>query len=225
MDPLFLASPRHTFSALISGLFTSKELTWALIYTVGRTFAGLTVASILGIPIGLLIGGVREADRLFGNTIDGLRSMPATALYPAFMLLFGVGELSKIAVPTFVCLWALTIYTSYGVRHSGTTRRFLLRIHRVSRKQFFLDGLFYPALPSILGGMRTAISLALVVTVGVEMLVGTKYGIGQSIYVAQQTYTIPMMYAAIVLLGISGIIINRLFLALTLWWAHWDDAT
>ena len=187
---------------------------WGVLDTVRRALSGFIMAVILGVPLGLLLGGVPRVQRVIGSVVDGLRSMPATALFPAFLLAFGIGDKAKVAVVTFVCLWAMAIYTSYGVRAAGETRRFLLTLHGVSLRQRFLDGLFYPALPSIIGGMRTTLSFALVITIGIEMIIGTKRGLGQSIYVAQATYKIASMYAAIILAAIAGIILNKIFLKL-----------
>ena len=222
VDPLFLASPRATFAALRSGFFQPLGLGWDLVYTLLRALGGFCIASILGVPLGLLLGGNSLARRLLSSLIDGLRSMPATALFPVFLLAFGGGEASKVAVAIFVCLWAMVIYTASGVMITGETRRFLLRQHKVTRSQFFLDGLLYPALPNILGGMRATLSLAFVITIGVEMLVGTKLGLGHSIYVAQTTYQIPTMYAAVVLAAIAGIILNRLLLLLIPLVVRWE---
>jgi NitT/TauT family transport system permease protein len=222
VDSLFLAAPGKTLAALRRGLFETHELGWALLFTLRRALSGFLVASLLGVPLGLLVGGVPTIDRLFGRAIDGLRSMPATALFPAFLLAFGIGEASKVAVATFVCLWALVIYTASGVRSSGDTRRYLLKLHGVSASQLFFDGLFYPALPSILGGMRTSLSLALVVTISVEMLVGTRVGLGQTIYIAQSTYAIPDMYAAITLAALSGVLFNWLFQTLARACVRWE---
>lgn len=163
VDPLFLSSPSQTLTALLGGL-VSGELLEGLIATLFRSLSGFAIAVLLGTPLGLVLGGFAKADRVLGNVIDGLRSMPATALFPAFLLVFGIGEGSKIAVATFVCIWGMVIYTAYGVKTAGHIRRFLLRLHNVSVRQRFVDGLLFPALPSIFGGMRTTLSLALVIT-------------------------------------------------------------
>ena len=222
IDPLFLASPTDTFTALLDGL-CSGELVWGALATVQRDLSGFTIAVILGIPLGLLFGGIPKVHQAIGSVVDGLRSMPATALFPAFLLAFGIGDKAKIAVVTFVCLWAMAIYTAYGVRTAGDTRRFLLTLHGVSFVQRFFDCLFYPALPSIIGGMRTTLSFALVITIGIEMIIGTKKGLGQSIYEAQATYRIPSMYAAIILAAIAGIVLNMIFLKLASRLVHWDN--
>lgn len=222
VDPLFLSSPRNTLRALFDGFVRSATLRWDLLYTLGRALGGFLIATILGVPLGLFVGGVSRANKILGSLIDGLRSMPATALFPVFLLVFGAGEKSKIAVATFVCLWAMVIYTAAGVRISGETRRFLLKLHNVSRSQFFVDGLFYPALPSILGGMQTTLSLSLVVTIGAEMLIGTSIGLGQTIYISQSTYVIPTMYAAIALAACAGMVLNTILRKLIPVIIYWE---
>lgn len=222
VGPLFLASPRETASALYEGIVVSRSLLKGLGITVLRAGMGFALASVIGVPIGVAIGGIATVSKLLGSFVDGLRSMPATAMYPVFLLAFGAGDSSKIAVAVFVCTWAIAIYTIYGVTASGQTRRFLLRLHNVGWWQYFMDGLLLPALPAILGGMRTAVSLAFVITIGVEMIVGTKLGLGQAIYDAQSTYRIPDMYAALTLAAIAGIALNRLFVLASTWLAPWE---
>lgn len=70
--------------------------------------------------------------------------------------------------------------------------------------------------------MRTTLSLALVITIGIEMIIGTKIGLGQTIYEAQQTYQIPTMYAAIMVAALAGIVLNRLFLFAAARLVHWE---
>lgn len=222
IDPLFLAPPKETFIALAEGV-RNGDLVLAFGVTLGRSLAGFLVASLFGVPLGLLLGGVAAVSKSVGGVIDALRSMPATALYPIFMFAFGSGSLSKIAVAAFVCTWAITIYTAYGVRDSGETRRFLLRIHKVDRVQYLFDGLLFPAMPAILGGMRAAVSLALVLTIGVEMIVGTTNGLGQSVYNAQNTYRIPEMYAAILVAAFGGVGLNKAFVLFAHWLTPWSE--
>lgn len=222
IDPLLLASPSATLRELERGI-ASLELLRALGFTLLRAFCGFWIATLIGVPLGLMLGGMQIIQRTFGGVIDGLRSMPATALYPVFLLAFGAGDASKIAVVVFICTWALVIYTASGINSSGSTRRFLLKMHRVSKSQYFLDGLLLPALPSIIAGMRTVLSLALVITIGIEMIVGTKYGIGQAIFDAQNTYRIPQMYAAIVMAALSGVVMNWFFAAFASYLTPWHE--
>jgi ABC-type nitrate/sulfonate/bicarbonate transport system permease component len=220
-DPLFLASPRSTFSALAEGVL-SGGLVAAALATLWRASCGFLIASVVGTSIGLALGGISWVRDTLGGIVDALRSLPATALFPVFLLVLGIGDKAKIAVVVFVCMWAMAIYTAAGVREASTVRRFLLRLHDVGQLQYFWDGLFLPALPTILGGMRASISLSLVITIGIEMIVGTSSGLGQSIYMAQLTYKISDMYAAILVSAFLGFVVNRLFLFLSSRLVKWD---
>ena len=213
--------PIDTARALLDGVLTGSLLR-ALVATLGRAYGGFVTPTVIGVPVGLMLGGLPKVKDAIGGIVDALRSMPATALFPAFLLLFGIGDTAKVAVVTFVCTWAIAIYTAYGVRVSGETRRFLLRLHQATAWQRLVDGLLLPALPNILGGIRTAISLALVVTIAIEMIVGTTVGLGQTIYVAQVTYRIPVMYAAIVLSAAAGVATNAIFSIASRRWVRWE---
>jgi ABC-type nitrate/sulfonate/bicarbonate transport system permease component len=70
--------------------------------------------------------------------------------------------------------------------------------------------------------MRTAVSLALVVTIAIEMIVGTAVGLGQTIYVAQETYRVPVMYAAILLSAAAGVATNGIFSIASRRWVRWE---
>ena len=222
VDPLFLSSPWRTFVALFDGIRYGGLLVGFCV-TFGRALAGFLFACLVGVPLGLLLGGVAIVEESVGGLIDALRSMPATALYPVFMFALGSGSLSKIAVAAFVCIWAITIYTAYGVTDTGKTRRFLLRMHGVRGIAYLFDGLIFPAMPAILGGMRTAVSLAVVLTIGVEMIVGTTTGLGQSIFDAQNTYRIPEMYAAILAAAAGGFALNKGFKHFAKWLTPWNE--
>lgn len=223
VDPLFLASPLDTGKSLLDGLgWKNTDLISASAATLTRVGWGMLVAVVLGVPLGLGLGGWRRFGETAGPLVDAFRSMPATALFPAFLLAFGVGDAAKVAVAAFVCTWALAVFTATGVRSSGDTRRFLLRLHGASRRQRFVDGLLLPALPSILGGIKAALALALVVTIAVEMLVGTTVGLGRTIYIAQTTYRIPDMYSGIMASAAIGIALNGLLALLQRQLLYWE---
>jgi ABC-type nitrate/sulfonate/bicarbonate transport system permease component len=212
VDPLIVASPADSLIALWLGI-RSGEMLWAAMHTIARAGAGFSLAVVVGIPLGLVTGASEKVDQYLGGLIDGMRSLPATALFPVFLLMFGAGDLSRIAVVWFACVWAMAVYTAYGVRFAGATRRKLLRLHNADLAVYLLDGLLLPALPNILGGARVLLSISLVVTVAIEMVVGARYGLGQSVFDAQNTFEAPRMYAAVILTAFVGILINQTFLS------------
>jgi NitT/TauT family transport system permease protein len=96
VDPLFLSSPTDTARALFDGVL-SGSLLRALVATLGRAFGGFVLATVIGVPVGLMLGGLPKVKDAIGGIVDALRSMPATALFPAFLLLFGIGNTAKVA--------------------------------------------------------------------------------------------------------------------------------
>lgn len=208
VDPLFVASPGATAAALIEELSNGRLLRAAIV-TTSLALAGFTIGVLLGVPMGLALGGLSWFSSSFRGVIDGIRSVPSAALFPLFLLVFGIGRASKVAIAAFVCMFALCIYTARSVPRANATRRFLLRLHRVPRWRQFLDGMFFPALNGVVGGMSSAVSMALVGTIANEMIVGTDIGLGRYIYEAQLTFRIPQMYAAIIVAGVIGIGLNQ----------------
>lgn len=226
VDPLFVASPMDTAIAL-SREGMSGHLLAAASLTTGLALLGFCIGVLIGVPLGLMLGGVALFRRIFGGIVDSFRSVPSTALFPIFLLFFGVGRTSKIAVAAFVCTLALAIYTAAAVPAHDSTRRFLLRLHHAPWWRRFLDGLFFPALPGVIGGMRTAVSMALVGTIANEMIIGTDLGLGRYIYDAQMTFRIPEMYAAIIVAGLVGVLLNRLLVIAVTYlvrWRQFDEA-
>lgn len=224
-DPLFVASPIETARALFEGLLSGR-LVAAAALTTGLALAGFLIGVLLGVPLGLALGGIQVFRDIFGGIVDSLRSVPSTALFPLFLLFFGVGRISKVAVAAFICTLALAIYTASAVPDYNSTIRFLLRLRRVSVVRKIVDGMFFPAIPGIVGGMRTAISMALVGTLANEMIIGTDIGLGRLIFDSQMTFRIPEMYAAIVVTGCIGILINQglvLSLGRLFRWRQFDD--
>lgn len=138
--------------------------------------------------------------------------MPSPALIPIFILLFGVGSGMKVVVIATVCLWPILLNTMDGV---GAVDRTLLATSRA----YGVDGLerlrfvILPAAsPQIFAGMRTSLSLALILMVVSEMVASTN-GIGYFVLQSQRTFAIPEMWAGIILIGVLGYALNAAFVA------------
>lgn len=209
VDPLFVASPGATARALVDELSSGRLLQAALV-TTSLALSGFAIGVLLGVPMGLALGGISWFSSSFRGVIDGIRSVPSAALFPLFLLIFGIGRASKVAIAAFVCMFALCIYTARSVPRATSTRRILLRMHKVPWRRQFIDGMFFPALNGVVGGMSSAVSMALVGTIANEMIVGTDIGLGRYIYEAQMTFRIPQMYAAIIVAGVIGIGLNQI---------------
>jgi sulfonate transport system permease protein len=179
------------------------------------------VAVFLGWPIGLVLGMNRKVYKSCEFVIDFFRSTPATALFPLFLLIFGISDVSKIAAATFASFLIIVFNTAYGVMHSKRSRILAAEIMGASKIQIFKSILFWESLPQTIIGFRTAVSLSLVVIIVTEMFIGTNIGIGHKIIDFQYTYDVKSMYAVILLSGLIGYLSNLFFVLVEKKFVHW----
>ena len=97
VDPVLLPSPISTFRAMWIGM-TSGKLGLDFIKTVERTIYSTAIAAVIALPLGILLGSSEKVYRSVEFLIDFFRSTPASAMFPLFLVLFGVGDRTKISV-------------------------------------------------------------------------------------------------------------------------------
>lgn len=213
IDPSLLPGPFDTFSTFFRLLFSGNVL-MDILATCSRMLTGLTFAMFAGVVIGLIIGAYRRFYLIFEGIIDFFRSIPVTTLYPVFVLFFGIGHLSKIAMVFWSSFFIITLNTAYGIFHSGKQRVQMAKLYGASNWQIFKWIYFFNALPQTLIGIRIALSYSLIVEILCEMFMGSKYGLGQRIIDAFTTYAMTELFALIIIAGIIGFGFNKIFLIL-----------
>jgi ABC-type nitrate/sulfonate/bicarbonate transport system permease component len=206
---------------LLPGLFETLTHFARMIYTgnilrdfvesIVRMGIGYSIAVLIGIPAGILIGYFTSLYRAFEIPLDFFRSLPVTTLYPLFVLIFGIGHSSKIAMVVAACVFVIILNTAYGVMQRKQVRTQVALLFGADKFQLLREVLFWEALPQTLIGMRIALSYALIVEIVCEMFMGTQKGLGQRVFEAYNTYFIVELYAIILLVGLTGYIINKLF--------------
>ncbi len=220
VNPFFLPSPWSVLLEL-KGLLLSTGIYTHIGKTIYRMFSGYLLAIFLGIPLGVVVGYWEKVYNSLEFVIEFFRGFPATSLFPLFMLAFGIGDSAKIAIVIFSCSLVITINTLYGVRNSSKTRQMVAETMKASKTYIFLKVILPDALPYITAGLRTALSLTLIIVVILEMFIGTDKGLGHLIYNAHMTYQIPKMYATIIITGLIGYGMNKGFIKLEEEIIHW----
>ena len=167
------------------------------------------------------VGSSQRIYRSIEFLIDFFRSTPATALFPLFMIIFGLGELSKIAVAAFSAFLIVLFNVAYGVMNASPTRMLAAQVMGASRLRIFRDVTIYESLPQTFIGVRTAVSLALVVIIVAEMFIGSDNGLGKRIIDSQITFDMPGLYGTILLTGALGYAFNLALFALESRLVHW----
>jgi NitT/TauT family transport system permease protein len=143
--------------------------------------------------------------------LEMLRNTAALALLPVFLLLFGIGEVSKIAIVIYACFWPILLNTISGVR---TVDPLLIKSARTMGlgSVALLRKVVLPAsVPTVFAGIRLAGALSLVVLIAAEM-VGAKAGLGYLIIYAQYNFQIPDMFVGILSTMLVGLGFNQLLL-------------
>ena len=169
---------------------------------------------------------IRDSNRTIYRSvefaIDFFRSTPATAMFPLFLLVFGIGEFSQVAVAAFAAWLVILFNVAYGVMNARQTRILAARVMGATTGQVFRHVMFFESLPQTFVGLRVGVSMALVVIIVAEMFIGSSNGMGRRIIDAQQVFDLAQMYASILVTGVLGYGLNVFFLALERHFVRWS---
>ena len=180
------------------------------------------MTAVIAIPLGILLGSSEKVYRSVEFLIDFFRSTPASAMFPLFLVLFGVGDRTKISVAAFGAALVILFNVAYGVMNARKTRILAAKVMGASRIRVLWDVMLLESLPQTFVGLRNGVSLALVIVVVAEMFIGSTDGLGQRVFEAQQLFDMPDMYAAIFAAGALGYGLNLLFLTIERRFVHWS---
>jgi len=220
VDPVLLPPPTATFRAMWTGMIHGK-LGGDFLKTVERTTLATLIAAAIAIPLGILLGSSERVYRSVEFVVDFFRSTPASAMFPLFLVLFGVGDKTKISVAAFGAALVILFNVAYGVMNARKTRILAAKAMGASRLRVLTDVMLLESLPQTFVGLRNGVSLALVIVVVAEMFIGSTDGLGQRVFEAQQLFDMPDMYAAIFAAGALGYSLNLLFLMIERRFVHW----
>lgn len=206
VDARFLPPFSQMAGALVERVQTGGFWT-ALRQTLTTWAVGLGVAVVAGIVLGMVIGSVGVLRSLTASTIEFLRPIPSVALIPLAVLLFGTGMESTLLLVVYAAFWQILVQVLSGVQDVDPVARDTARSYRF---RFLTEGyrLVWPTvLPYAVTGFRLAASVALILTVTGELIIGTP-GLGQLVAVAQQSGAVASMYALVIVAGLLGVVVN-----------------
>ena len=207
---------RSLWESVLSGAMTKDFMS-----TLQRTLSAFGIAAALGIPVGIVFGANQKIYRSIEFLVDFFRSTPATAMFPLFLLIFGIGDFAKIAVAAFAAWLVVVFNVAYGVMNARQTRILAARVMGASHWRVFRDVMFFESLPQTFVGLRMAVSIALVVIIVAEMFIGSSDGLGRRIIDSQQVFDLQQMYASIIASGVMGYGVNLIFFGIERFFVHW----
>lgn len=218
---VLLPPPAETLAHLLS-VFASGSIFGDLWATIFRTVCSFAIAVAIGVPLGVLLGSSEGAYRSVEFLIDFFRSTPSSALIPLFLLIFGITDINKIAIASFGAALIVLFNSAYGVMNAKKTRVMAAQIMGVSRWHVFKDVMLMESLAQTFVGLRSAVSMALVIVIVAEMFIGSESGLGHRIIDAQQVFNVKEMYTSILVTGGLGYLLNLLFLLAEKRLIHWS---
>lgn len=201
-----VAAPSETVRALVDGM-SSGALSGELGTTLESYAQGFAIAIAVGVALGVLIGSSRTLLAATTVVIEFLRPIPAVALIPVAILLFGLGVPMRRVVIAYAAVWPILINTLYGVSGADRLLHDVAKTSGVTRLGRLVRVTLPAALPSIATGIRISASIALLVGVTAEFITGNA-GIGSYMQQQQLAFQLPEMYAAVLLTGLLGYAIN-----------------
>ena len=197
---------------------------FAGIYASGSRggYLAFLIATAIGVPLGVALGASSVVYRSVEFLVDFFRSTPSSALIPLFLLIFGITDMNKIAIAAFAAVLVILFNSAYGVMNAKKTRVMAAMTMGVSRMHIFKDVLLMESLPQTFVGLRSGISMALVIVIVAEMFIGSENGLGHRIIDAQQIFNVKEMYSSILITGALGYVLNLVFIALEKNLIHWS---
>ena len=206
ISPLVLPAPSEAVGALVE-LWVSGELWEHLAASLSRLLLGWVSGTVLGGLIGLAIGLFSLVRAGLAPLVAALFPIPKIALLPLFIIWFGIGEESKVALILFGTLFPTVIFTYGGVDNVDRTlirmgQSFGLGWFSIVRK-IILPG----ALPAILSGMRISSAIAIILIVAAE-LIAAERGIGAYIQIAGSLFATDQLIAGVAMLSVFGLTVN-----------------
>jgi len=210
----FFPQPFAIIANLWDLLFGSPKAVQQVFYgeflqTVGRMALGFALGAIWGVIVGTIMGLWRGARETINPIVEFLRSIPATATLPLFIILLGGGDDMRVAFIAYGVSWFVLINTAQGVGAIHKTLLDVGKVFKISPARRIFRIVLPGAMPKIFAGLRIASTAALLLAIVSEFMLASN-GIGYMLVQAQGRFQLLNMWSWMLALAILGLIINTL---------------
>ncbi|ADG73206.1 binding-protein-dependent transport systems inner membrane component [Cellulomonas flavigena DSM 20109] len=206
VDPRFLPRVTTVAARLVTELGTPRF--WeALGDTVVTWAIGLGLAVVAAVVAGTVVGLVPFLRRATHTTVEFLRPIPSVAIIPLAVLLAGLSREAALVIVVYAPFWQVFVQVLYGVGDVDTVADDTARSFGLGRWQRLRHVVLPTALPYVITGFRLAASIALVLTITAELVIGNP-GIGRQIDVYRSNADAPGLYALVLVTGGLGLLVN-----------------
>ena len=219
-NPIYFAGPWGV-AAEACRMFGRPAIYLDIMTTLMRIGVSIIISTIIGIPLGIILGSFAHLYLYLEKTVDFLRSIPPIVVYPLLLISLGPGDSSRIGVAVFGSTVALVLIVSKSLYQQSPLRRAYFSAMGANFMQVIKDVIWYEALPHIMVALKVTTSLSIIVIVVTEMLVGAEHGLGVRIQNVQITSNIPDLFVTIIVVGWLGIGLNKIIISLDRKFVFW----
>ncbi|MDQ1051700.1 ABC-type nitrate/sulfonate/bicarbonate transport system permease component [Streptomyces sp. V4I2] len=184
---------------------------------------GLAIAVVTGVVAGIVIGSVPVLRAVTSSTIEFLRPIPSVALIPVAVLLYGTDLRSKLLLVVYASFWQVLVQVLAGMQDVDPVADDTARSYQLGVRGRVRYVMWPTALPYVMTGLRLAATVALVLTITAELVIGAP-GLGNQVAVAQTSGAVPRVYALVLVTGLLGVAINLVARAVERRVLHWHQS-
>jgi NitT/TauT family transport system permease protein len=210
MLPPAITPPVEAIAAAVFQMIANGSLFIHVGYTLARILSGLALATVVGVPLGMLMGRSVRVERFVLPLVSVLSPIPSLAWVPLFILWFGLGNVASVALVLYAATFPLVLNTWTGVR---SVNRIWIRAAEamgaspaVVFRRIVLPG----ALPHVIAGVRQAFARGWIAVVGGEMIAATNWGLGWVIFDSREFLNTDVMLGTLAVIGGLGLAFERL---------------
>ena len=208
VSTVFRASPGATWDYLVE--FLPESLFWQDAYvTMKEAMIAFVIASILGVVAGIVLGNFRRVAKIFGPFIILINAMPKIAFLPLILVVYGVGEMSKVVLAVIIAFFIVQVPTQAAVSLVDPDLITVARTMGASNNQIFRMVTIPAISPAILGAMRLAAIMSVQATVFGEIF-ASKRGLGQRLITSANMLDYNGLFAIVFILAVFALIVNGL---------------
>jgi ABC-type nitrate/sulfonate/bicarbonate transport system permease component len=221
ISALFFPPPTKILRSFFELLLNGKLLVH-LKASLIRLTLGFVLGGLPGLALGLFMGWSPRTRSIVDPIIAALHPIPKIAIFPLILVVFGIGEASKVVAIAVAAFFPMLINSMAGVRQISPVYFEVTRNYGASLWKTFTRVVIPGSLPMVLTGARLAFNIALVIAIAVELL-AAKEGLGVMIWFSWQTLRIEDLYASLIATALLGISANFIIQRMSVHMAPWYD--